>query len=297
MAIPEAQLETWSAQGSIQQSAATYQTIKGVLDSSSAPYHGRSTSSFLQGSYGNGTNIYADSDVDIVIVTSTIFYFDVDRLPAPQQANFHNAFPNSGNYSYASFKEEVTAWLIANYGAAVHPGSKAIFIKGNSSRRDSDVLPAAEHRSYYSFPSSGAPGYHSGIVFWKSDGTKIVNYPKQHADNCAAKHEATRQWYKRTVRVFKNMRNRMVQDGYIEEGIAPSYYLEGLLYNAPNGRFGGSFENTFLQCMDYFRTADRTQFTCANEIHWLLRSGQEVCWEPANCGVFLSAAANFWHNW
>ena len=66
MAIPEAQLDTWSAQGSITQSKNTYASIKGVLESANSPYYQRSFVSFLQGSYGNDTNIYADSDVDVV---------------------------------------------------------------------------------------------------------------------------------------------------------------------------------------------------------------------------------------
>jgi hypothetical protein len=67
MAIPENQLVTWSHQGSIQQSTATYATVKNVLDSTQAPYYLKSYEGFLQGSYGNDTNIYADSDVDVVL--------------------------------------------------------------------------------------------------------------------------------------------------------------------------------------------------------------------------------------
>jgi hypothetical protein len=74
MAIPESQLDTWSAQGAVQQSKTTYATVKGVLESSSAPYSARSHDSFLQGSYGNDTNVYADSDVDVVMRLSSIYY-------------------------------------------------------------------------------------------------------------------------------------------------------------------------------------------------------------------------------
>lgn len=38
MAISEAQLETWSHQGSVQQSAATYERIRQVLSDPRAPY-------------------------------------------------------------------------------------------------------------------------------------------------------------------------------------------------------------------------------------------------------------------
>ena len=74
MAIPENQLETWSHQGSVTQSSSTYQTIKGVLEASTAPYSSHLHRSFLQGSYGNSTNIWADSDVDIVMQIDSVFY-------------------------------------------------------------------------------------------------------------------------------------------------------------------------------------------------------------------------------
>ena len=58
MPIPESQLETWSHQGSITQSSNTYNTIKNVLEASTTPYAGKNFKVFLQGSYGNDTNIY-----------------------------------------------------------------------------------------------------------------------------------------------------------------------------------------------------------------------------------------------
>lgn len=61
MAISEAQLQTWSAQGSVTQSAQTYETIRGVLDDRTSPYYPKIYRIFLQGSYGNDTNIYSDS--------------------------------------------------------------------------------------------------------------------------------------------------------------------------------------------------------------------------------------------
>ena len=58
MAIPEAQLDTWDAQGSVKQSKDTYASVKGTLEDSKAPYYSRSYDApYLQGSYGNDTNV------------------------------------------------------------------------------------------------------------------------------------------------------------------------------------------------------------------------------------------------
>jgi hypothetical protein len=64
VAIPESQLETWTHIGAGPQSTATYQSIKAVIEHKDAPYASRQIDSFLQGSYGNDTNVFgADSDV------------------------------------------------------------------------------------------------------------------------------------------------------------------------------------------------------------------------------------------
>jgi hypothetical protein len=55
MAIPEAQLDTWSHQGSVTQSATTYNSIKNILEAKDSPYSGKNFTVFLQGSYGNDT--------------------------------------------------------------------------------------------------------------------------------------------------------------------------------------------------------------------------------------------------
>ena len=82
MPIPESQLETWSHQGSITQSSNTYNSIKNVLEAGTTPYASKNFKVFLQGSYGNDTNIYAESDVDIVIRLDDCFFMKI-ALGAP----------------------------------------------------------------------------------------------------------------------------------------------------------------------------------------------------------------------
>jgi tRNA nucleotidyltransferase (CCA-adding enzyme) len=80
MAISESQLETWSHQGSIAQSSSTYNSIKNTLMAPSVPYAGKNYSVFLQGSYGNDTNIYSESDIDIVIKLDDCWHRDLSNL-------------------------------------------------------------------------------------------------------------------------------------------------------------------------------------------------------------------------
>jgi hypothetical protein len=294
MPISESQLDTWSTQGSITQSAATYQTISNVLNDSGSPYYLKQFDTFLQGSYGNHTNIWADSDVDTVIRLTSVYYPDTSGLPPADMANYNALSGGNSEYNLPKFKAEVTSWLKLKFGNGVDPGNKAIFVPGNGNRRDADVLPCAEHRYYVTYPADGRARYIEGIVFWTKDGTRIVNYPKQHLENCVTKHQNTNQYFKKTVRIFKNMRNRMIDEGKLAEGIAPSYYLEGLLWNVPDNLFGFSYWKTVENCINYITYADTTQFHCANDLHWLLREGGQVNWSPKNFETFMAALRKFW---
>jgi hypothetical protein len=296
MAIPESQLKTWANQGAIATSSATYQTVRNALLAPGTPYAGRDIEVFLQGSYGNDTNVYAESDVDVVIRLDETFFTDLSDLPADDRA-LYDANKSPATYGYDTFRADVIRALKAAFGDAfVKEGPKAIWIKPSGNRRSADVIVATEFRRYHRFRSWQDQRYDSGICFW-SGYTQIVNYPKQHSANCTTKHQATNEWFKPTVRILKNMRNRMVDAGLIDKKLAPSYYLEGLLYNVPNDKFGTSYEDTFVNAYNWIIDADRTQFVCANEQYYLLRDGSEVTWPVANGDAFLKQLGQYWKDW
>lgn len=294
MAIPEAQLLTWESQGSITQSKDTYATIKGALEDRNAPYCAHRLETFLQGSYGNDTNVYADSDVDIVMQLTDIYYKDLSRLSDADRAAYNAAMGGGVSYAFPQFKNDVIAWLTKKYGANVKPGKKAVCVEGNGNRRDADVVVCADFRRYNSFVSAGNQRYDEGICFFTPDGSMIENFPKQHSANCTEKHKATGQRLKPTVRMFKNMRNRMIERGELAGGVAPSYYLEGMLYNVPSDKFVSSRQDTFTNCFNWIVQADREKLVCANYMHWLVRDGQPWCWPIQSFNSYLAAAKKHW---
>ncbi len=99
------------------------------------------------------------------------------------------------------------------------------------------------------------------------------------------------------VRILKNMRQRLVDDGAIEDGTAPSYFLEGLLYNVPNNKFGKSYGDTFVAAMTWILETQRNNLMCANEQYYLVRDSAAECWPCANCDVFINAGVGLWNNW
>lgn len=296
MAIPESQLDTWSHQGSIAQSSTTYNTIKNALEAAKNPYVGKKYKVFLQGSYGNDTNIYAESDVDIVIKLNDCFQHDLKELPDDQKAAFKAAYSNA-TYTHVDFKKDVLSVLKTWYSDDVHPGDKAINIAANGSRRKADVIAAIQYRRYHKFWSISSQVYDEGVCFFNGAGKCIANYPEQHSANCTAKHRATNEWFKPMVRILKNLRGKLVEDGTIEAGVAPSYYIEGLLYNVPNEKFGKSYDDSFVNCMNWILKADRSKFVCANGQYLLLFEDLPVTWRESKCTEFLTAACDLWKQW
>jgi len=294
MAIPESQLDTWSHQGSIAQSSSTYATVKRALESPDTKYAGKNYEVFLQGSYGNDTNIYAESDVDVVIRLDSIYHYDTSALTPQELAAFNTALI-PGTYSYADYKGHVVAALQESFAADVKSDAKAIKIKANGNRRSADVIVATEFRRYYS--GQFGPQYQTGICFFDSAGNRIANYPKQHSANSTTKHQATNQWFKPMVRILKNMRGKLVDDRLIEKGSTPSYFLEGLLYNVPKDKFGTSYGDTFVAAMNWILKAERNKLLCANEQFYLVRDSVAECWPGANCAAFLDAVVKQWNDW
>ena len=108
MAIPESQLVTWSHVGGIDQISATYNTIKNALEETQSPYLSKTKFEvYLQGSYNNDTNVYRDSDVDIVIEHQPFFH-DMSRLGPYERIAATNVLAPPASCTFAEFKTDVT---------------------------------------------------------------------------------------------------------------------------------------------------------------------------------------------
>ena len=299
MAISEKQLETWSGIGSQAQSANTYQSIKGVVDDKNATYASRASFSYLQGSYGNDTNIVGiDSDVDIVLGCGSVYYYDLDQLTEPER-ELYKSTHHGAEYNYKAFKGDVETWLRKNYSSDLIVGEKAMHIMPNGGRRKADVLPCVSFRRYVSYKGDSEAGtvWHPGICFLLPDNTRVENFPKQHHENLVTKHQATGSYLKPMVRIVKNMRNRMRDDHLIADGIAPSYFIEGLLSNVPDNLFGKSYQQTFLEAYAYLAEANRSKLLCANRLHGLVLKDRRTSWDPAKFDTFFNSLGRFWEDW
>ncbi|RDL46289.1 hypothetical protein BLJAPNOD_06483 [Ensifer sp. M14] len=291
--ISESQLETWSQLGKAAQFTDTYNSIRNNLFHPSAPYPVDRIDVHLQGSYGNDTNVWGDSDVDVVLCHAGAFYYDVTNMGAQDQVFLKAAFSADAAYRYEDFRGDAQRYISGLY-CDVDLSGKAIYIPGNNGRRNADILVCQQFRRYYSL-KNGMHDYQPGIAFIRN-GARIENFPKQHSENCTLKHQATNQNFKRMVRIFKNMRNSMITKDLLGHKVAPSYFIEGMLYNVPNDKFVGSYQDMWIKCFNWIVTADSSELTTASGLHWLVRDGSPVCWPSANFRAFTAALKYHWES-
>lgn len=244
--LSDQQLAPWSNPGAQATARDTHTEIRDKLHNS-ALLTGRNFETYLQGSYRNDTNTRGNSDVDIVAELQSAFRDDLSLLPAQQLAAQQAAY-SAATYNWTDFRSDVLGVLAYHYDHLVVPGNKAIRVDpGTSSRVPADVVVAMQYRKYYRFNSIYDQNYAEGMTFYvPSENRWIVNYPKIHYNNGVVKQSRTNDTYKRSVRMIKNARRRAVEQGYLEDGHHPSYFVECLIYNVPDDKFSDSLALTFI---------------------------------------------------
>ena len=290
MAIPESQLSRWSDHGAQESSKRTHEAIRRALDAHRWP-QGMTYDFYLQGSYRNNTNIRGDSDVDVVLELTSTFQYDATSLSQSEQGVLASLPPAA--YNWNDFRRETLKALEVGFGSeVVAQGNKSIKLKADPPRLAADVVVCLTHRQYKSLDS-----YVEGITFWAlRDRRWIVNYPKKHYNNGAAKSTRTWDRYKRTVRMFKNARNHLESAGGIGADLAPSYFVECLLYNAPDLAFQPGFQDTYRSIVSWMVQDSLEELVCQNGQQWLFGPSPEQ-WSVADAKAFASQLVALWNNW
>jgi hypothetical protein len=196
-------------------------------------YFGSDISFIRQGSHTNRTNIRLDSDVDIAVVHDGHYFPDINSL-SESDKQLYRANSIDSTYSYSQFKNDVQSVLKNTFGDAnIERKNKCIRVLGNSYRINADVVPAYRHKRFSSYNSISA----EGIGFKKDDSGVVYSFPKQHYDNGVKKNNNTSRSYKSVVRILKNLRNRFVENNELKLESMPSFFIESLAWNVPDGMF------------------------------------------------------------
>lgn len=290
MAISETQLEAWSNTGADTGSKRAYDRVKNIIDSSNFSKKSE-VDIFLQGSYANTTHIRADSDVDVVIQLTSVFSSDISKLSEQERQEYSKL--SGATYSHDHLRQELLDIFTNALGSSkVESRNKCIRLKLGDGYLGVDLTPCTCYRIYTSYPNS----YVEGISIKKLDGNIIHNFPKRHINHGVKKHQNTNEYYKKVVRILKNMRNKLIEDRKIVENVAPSYFVECLAYNIPNNNFGSSLHSSVLNSLKWF-SENHEKFShlkCQNEVTDLFGS-EGTQWNIPHCQTFTSAIITLWN--
>ena len=290
MVIPEPYLSRWSNHGPQTSSKRTHEAIRAALESYSWPEHVK-YDFFLQGSYSNDTNIRGDSDVDVILKLNHCFRHDCSMLRPLDQAELEKTF-QPATYQWDDFRRDAFAALDNKFHAFIEQGNKSIKLKADPPRLAADVVVCIEYRKYTSLDS-----FVEGISFYAlRDKRLIVNYPREHYKNGAAKNFRTLNWYKPAVRMLKNARNYLVDNKVIHRSLAPSYFMECLIYNAPDNVFKKDLQDTYRCVVDWMIRGNISEAVCQNGQQDLF--GQStVQWSLEDAKTLSNHLVMLWNDW
>lgn len=302
MGVPEDTLEGWTGTGADEGSKRTRRLIYNALRSERSPLVQRRDDFevHLQGSYANSTYIRGDSDVDVVARLISAWHRDLDELSKKEEKRYHDDHKVAEYRRRDFYADVVTALKIKFDDTNVSTANKAIKVSSDSTTLplDADVLACQDHRKYYSYPKYGDPVFDTGI-FFKTQVTDrgIVNYPKYHLTNGQIKNQHAGGNYKETIRMFKNARNKMREQSIIPSEAAPSYYVEGLLYNVPNRYFKKSvLRDRYDSTVSYLERTDNSGFEEQCEMFPLFDEHEDR-WTEQRGERFISGLRELWEDW
>ena len=306
MPIPEEQLQRWASAPSkteMQKIKRTKeiveQALKDHLDIDEIKRQ-HSLSAFdydvyLQGSYANSTNIRFDSDVDIVVQLNSVFGSDKSQL-TEGEIKLHETHYSDSKYKFLQYKQDLFDAMVKSFGSAVEYANKCIKIAGNGTLVDADIVPCFQFRVYKRFLSYTNHEYVEGMKFWNTEDNSIIyNFPKVHLANCTSKNQDTDKMFKSMIRLFKNIKSGLVESKIIDGNVAPSYFVENLLYNCSSPCFDGNYSDNSIKTLQFlFDALEKgrlTGFVCANEQDSLI---SDKTWNMIDAQKFILEAANYY---
>lgn len=304
MAINQAQIDTWAKQGATVSAASTYASVKAALEHKDSPISEliskKEVVVYLQGSYRNGTNIRSDSDVDIIVELKSTIGHDLSNL-SMEEAAYHKAIHSPATYTWNNFRLDVISALEKYYGQLLvdSTGNKSIKVNPAPGRLKADIVPVIQFKKYWSFGGMSDYSAEHGIkLYHLASRRPIINYPRHHYDNGTAKNsdERTAGLFKPAVRVLKNTRRYLIEKELISPDLAPSYFLQSLVYNVPDNCFAGTHHDTCFNVLKYLHENPHHNFICQNE-QVLLFGETEEQWNTNDAREFIQKAVYLWDNW
>ena len=304
MSIPYEQLEKWRRRGEDKKSAKTYDLILDLLRQyCSDIIEINSENVFLQGSYVNHTNIKDDSDIDVVVLAKNVFSNNAKEVLSESLYRQFNEKYSDSDKRLEEFKEQIYQRLngkpLGKSFIQLRRGCKTIkFNEGESLWEyvPVDIVPAFEYRNYSGKNGINKEHQVEGIKIYDAcKGEYIINYPKLHIKHGVEKNSESRTNgnYKETIRIFKQIRNHLIDLGVIKDGLMPSYCLECLLFNVPDSLFKLDLLKRVDSIMEWLSKNINNDFVEQNKMYYLFRRSLAI----ENARIFLKYCIWLTNSW
>ena len=296
MAIPENQLKIWAQPGTVQGAKNTHAAIRNALGRYQWPDDVRYRT-YLQGSYRNNTHLRRQSDVDVVVELTSLPVRDGSHLPDSQKKLLRKGFPEP-EYGWRRFRRDVIRAITDSFGASrVREGKKTLKLVMESPEIPVDVVVAVRYLTYTEY--SGHRNYKrtEGLgLYLPTENRWTVSYPHLHRRNGVGKEKATNWWFRRTIRMFKNARAQLVDEGRLAQATARSYQIECLLYNMPDGLLRSSHQSAYSSALYWLRTNGLSRFSSQNKLVPLFDSGLDS-WNEKDARTLINALVRQYDGW
>ena len=275
MAIPENQFKIWAQPGTVTGAKNTHAAIRNAL----GRYQWREDvryRTYLQGSYRNNTHLRRQSDVDVVVELTSFPIRDGSLLPDSQKGLLDRKFPEP-EYGWRQFRRDVLRAITAGFGASrVREGRKTLKLVMESPDIPVDVVVAVRYLKYSEYSGQRSYKNMEGMgLYLPTESRWTVSYPHIHRRNGVGKEKATNWWFRRCIRMFKNARAQLVEEGRLAPATARSYQIECLLYNVPDGLLRGSHQSAYSSALYWLQRNDLSRFSSQNKLVPLFDGGPD----------------------
>ena len=296
MAIPENQLKVWAQPGTVKGAKNTHAAIRKDLARHQWPVDVRYVT-YLQGSYRNNTHLRRQSDVDVVVELTSLPVRDGSQLPDSQRRLLDRDFPEPG-YGWWQFRRNVRSAIADAFGdSRVREGKKTYKLVMESPQIPVDVVVTVRYLTYTEYSGQHSYKRTEGLgLYLPAEGRWVVNYPHLHRRNGVEKEKATNWWYRRTIRMFKNARAQLVEEGRLGPDAARSYHIECLLYNVPNRLLTGRYQTAYSSALHWLRDNDVTRFASQDRQVLVFDQGPDS-WNERDARTLINALVRQYEDW
>ena len=296
MAIPENLLNVWARSGTVKGAKNTHAAIRNALGRHQWPDDVRYVT-YLQGSYRNNTHLRRQSDVNVVVEMTSLPVRDGSRLPEKQRRLLDRDFPEP-EYGCRRFRSDVRSALAGTFGdSRVREGKKTWKLVMESPEIPVDVVVAVRCLTYTEYSEQRSYTRTEGLgLYLPAESRWAINYPHLHRRNGVEKEKTTNWWFRRTIRMFKNARAQLVEEGRLGPDTARSYHIECLLYNVPNRLLAGPHQSAYSSALYWLRDNDLTGFASQDKQVLVFDRGPDS-WNEKDARTLINALVRQYEDW